>query len=133
VADTESTPFTPRIGRIPIRHLSPVQPEDRWPSKAFLGEVVPFAATVFREGHDLLGADLLLRAPDGTQSAHSLEMGAPGTDRWHTEVLVDQLGLYTWRVQAYSDDWATWLHAATVKIEAGVDVEVMLMGGGELL
>ena len=80
--------------------------------KAFLGEVVPFGATVFREGHDLLGADLLLRAPDGTQSAHPLAMGAPGTDRWHTEVLVDQLGLYTWRVQAYSDDWATWLHAA---------------------
>ena len=133
MAVTESTPFTPRIGRIPIRHLSPVQPEDRWPSKAFLGEVVPFGATVFREGHDLLGADLLLRAPDGTQSAHPLAMGAPGTDRWHTEVLVDQLGLYTWRVQAYSDDWATWLHAATIKIEAGVDVEVMLMGGGELL
>jgi starch synthase (maltosyl-transferring) len=95
--------------------------------------VVPFGATVFREGHDLLGADLLLLAPDGTQSAHPLQPGAPGTDRWQTEVMLDQLGAYTWRVQAYGDDWATWLHASTVKIEAGVDVEVMLMGGGELL
>jgi len=133
VTASDEIPFTPRIGRIPIRHLSPVQPEDRWPSKAFLGEVVPFAATIFREGHDLLGADLLLLAPDGTQTAHPLRTGAPGTDRWHAEVALDQLGSYTWRVQAYSDDWATWLHAATIKIEAGVDVEVMLQSGGQLL
>lgn len=133
MAVSNSTPFTPHIGRIPIRHASPVQPEGRWPSKAFLGEVVPFSATVFREGHDLLGADLLILAPDGSQSAHPLRAQQPGTDRWQTEVVLDQLGTYTWRIQAYTDDWATWLHAATVKIEAGVDVEVMLMGGGELL
>ncbi|MGY6499076.1 MAG: alpha-1,4-glucan--maltose-1-phosphate maltosyltransferase [Microcella sp.] len=130
---TTNTTFDGRIGRVPIRHLSPQQPEHRWPAKAFVGEVVPFAATVFREGHDILGADLLLTSPDGAVTEHPLHAGAPGTDRWETEAVVDAEGEWSWQVRAYTDDWATWLHAATVKIEAGVDSDVMLMAGIELL
>jgi len=133
VATTQRFPFPHRIGRIPIRHLSPVQPENRWPSRAFVGEVVPFAATVFREGHDRIGADLVLTAPDATETRIPLSPGTPGTDRWHAEVLLEQPGDWTWVVEAYADDWATWLHAATVKIAAGVDVELMLIAGAQLL
>ncbi len=133
MATTQTPPFTHRIGRIPIRHLSPQQPENRWPSKAFVGEVVPFAATVFREGHDLLGAEVVLTAPDGTVERHALEQRVPGTDRWQTEVQLEQPGTWRWHVEAYADDWATWLHAATVKIAAGVDVELMLLEGAQLL
>lgn len=133
VATTQTPPFRHRIGRIPIRHLSPVQPENRWPSKAFVGEVVPFAATVFREGHDTLGAELVLDAPDGTRSVHPLTETSSGSDRWQADVVLDQPGSWQWHVLAYTDDWATWLHAATVKIAAGVDVELMLLGGAALL
>ncbi len=133
MATTHRSPFTHRIGRIPIRHLSPVQPENRWPSKAFVGEVVPFAATVFREGHDLIGADLVLTAPDGAVTRHAMSIGAPGTDRWHVDVQVEQPGDWRWAVEAYADDWATWVHAATLKISAGVDVELMLIAGAQLL
>jgi starch synthase (maltosyl-transferring) len=133
VATTEHSPFTPSVGRIPIRHLAPQQPEDRWPSKAFAGEVVPFAATIFREGHDILGADLVMRSPDGTVSEHPLHMRAAGTDRWETDAIVEQEGTWHWHVRAYTDDWATWHHNARVKIEADVDVEVMLLAGAELL
>jgi len=118
---------------VPIRHLSPAQPEHRWPSKAFVGEVVPFAATVFREGHDLLATDVLLADPDGTISRHPLEQRVPGTDRWHVEVQLQTPGTWRWQVEAATDDWATWLHAARLKIDAGVDVEVMLLGGAQLL
>ena len=133
MANAQENPFSHRIGRIPIRHLSPVQPENRWPATAFVGEVVPFAATVFREGHDLIGADLVITAPDETVSRHPMSMGAPGTDRWQVEVQLEQAGDWQWSVEAYADDWATWLHAATVKIAAGVDVELMLIAGAQLL
>lgn len=133
MAENEHSPFSPRIGRIPIRHLAPQQPENRWPSKAFAGEVVPFAATIFREGHDVLGGDLVLQAPDGESTEHPLAMRVAGTDRWETEALVDHEGLWRWRIRAYTDDWATWLHNATVKIEADVDVDVMLLAGVQLL
>lgn len=133
MAENEHSPFSPRIGRIPIRHLAPQQPENRWPSKAFAGEVVPFAATIFREGHDVLGGDLVLQAPDDESTELPLAMRVAGTDRWETEALVDHEGLWRWRIRAYTDDWATWLHNATVKIGAGVDVDVMLLAGAQLL
>ena len=133
VASTQTPPFTHRIGRIPIRHLSPQQPENRWPSTAFVGEVVPFAATVFREGHDALGAEVVIATPDGSIERHALTQGAPGTDRWSVDVAVLNPGIHRWHVEAYADDWATWLHAASVKIAAGVDVELMLLEGALLL
>ena len=133
MASTQTSPFVHRIGRIPIRQLSPQQPENRWSSTAFVGEVVPFAATVFREGHDRIGATVVLTTPSGTVERHALDPGIPGTDRWHTEVQFAQTGTHHWHVEAYADDWATWLHAARLKISANVDVELMLLEGALLL
>jgi starch synthase (maltosyl-transferring) len=134
VASTGSSPhFAAHIGRIPIRNVSPVQPEDRWPAKAFAGEVVPFGATVFREGHDLIGVDLLLVDPAGKQTQHRMAPGAAGTDRWETLAKLAGIGNWRFRVQAYSDDWATWLHAALIKVPLGQDVELVFAEGLELL
>ena len=131
--DDNTTPSAPAIGRIPIRHLSPKQPENRWPSKAFRGEVVPFEATVFREGHDLLGAELELVHPDGTVSLHPMRLEGAGTDRWVALALLDEVGDYRWRVRAFSDDWATWLHTAEIKVPAGLDIDLVFATGVALL
>ncbi len=128
-----ASPFVAHIGRIPIRDLSPVQPENRWPAKAFAGEVVPFGATAFREGHDLIGVDLLLVDPAGNQTQHRMAAGAPGTDRWQVLAKLDQVGNWRFRVQAYADDWASWLHNADIKIPLGQDVELVFAEGLELL
>ncbi|CAN5274716.1 alpha-1,4-glucan--maltose-1-phosphate maltosyltransferase [soil metagenome] len=125
--------YEPKIGRIPIRDLSPRQPEDLWPAKAFAGEVVPFEATVFREGHDIIGVDLILTDPSGKSSVHRLHPIGEGIDRWRTEASVPVKGMYTWVISAWNDDWATWLHNAELKIPAGIDVDVMLLEGTLLL
>ncbi|MGV8969685.1 MAG: alpha-1,4-glucan--maltose-1-phosphate maltosyltransferase [Microbacteriaceae bacterium] len=132
IASPESA-FAPRIGRIPIRHLAPAQPEGRWRAKAYAGEVVPFEATVFREGHDQLGVRLHITAPDGSTSKHTMVAGAPGTDRWNAAVRLDDLGIWSYRVEAFSDDWSTWMHNAAIKIPAGIDVELMFAIGAHLL
>jgi starch synthase (maltosyl-transferring) len=121
------------IGRIPIRDLAPQQPENRWPAASYLGEVVPFEATVFREGHGLLRVEVVITDPNGTTSRHPMTLVGAGTDRWRTEVQLDQQGAWHWHVRAASDDWATWLHTADIKIEAGQDVELVLASGAELL
>ncbi len=137
---TESTPPTPtttapraRIGRIPIRKLSPQQPENRWPAKAFEGEVVPFEATVFREGHGIIGAEVVLVSPAGAETVLPMRLLGPGTDRWRADHQVAELGVHRWRVRAYADDWATWLHAAEIKISAGDEPELIFAMGAELL
>ena len=95
--------------------------------------MVPFEATVFKEGHDLIGAETVLTAPDGTRSTHRMVESIPGTDRWRADVLLETTGLWQFQVQAWVDEWATWLHDAMLKIPAGVDVALMLAGGSELL
>ena len=121
------------IGRIPIRSLAPQQPEDRWPAAGYLGEVVPFEATVFREGHGLLRVQLVITDPGGVTSAHPMALVGKGTDRWRVEVQLTQQGAWRWHVRAAGDDWASWLHTADIKIEADQDVELVFATGSELL
>ncbi|RSN50997.1 maltotransferase domain-containing protein, partial [Actinomadura sp. WAC 06369] len=47
---------SPGIGRIPIMDVEPVVGCGRWPAKAVVGETFEVSATVFREGHEMLGA-----------------------------------------------------------------------------
>jgi starch synthase (maltosyl-transferring) len=127
-----STADRPVIGRIPITELEPTTPNG-FPSTAFDGEVVPFGATVFREGHGVIGADLVLVRPDGAERTVPMTPGLPGTDRFVATVQLDVVGHWTWRVESYADDWATWAHGARLKIAAGVDVDATLADGAALL
>jgi len=104
-----------------------------YPAKAFAGEVVPFRVVSFREGHDRIGVHLRLTAPDGTESLHRMAPLADGTDRWQVEIALDATGAWTYRFEAYADEYATWAHAAEVKAEAGVDIAVMSALGADLL
>ena len=49
---------------------------------------------VFREGHDAVGASVVLRDADRPQEGRRVRMtpGAPGTDRWHADVVLDRPG-----------------------------------------
>ena len=125
--------YKPTAGRIPIRLLSPRQPGDLWPAKAYVGEVVPFRATVFKDGHDELGAELLLTDPVGVQTAHPMRLAGKGTDLWQADVLLEAPGQWQFSVRAWTDDWETWLHAAELTVPAGVDAQLTLATGAVLL
>ncbi|AWG01210.1 alpha-1,4-glucan--maltose-1-phosphate maltosyltransferase [Clavibacter michiganensis subsp. insidiosus] len=134
-AEPASDDHVPVIGRIPILSLTPQIEDDLWPAKSFVHDVVPFGATIFREGHDLIGADVLLTDPTGLVTAHRMTLDAskPGLDRWITTAQLETQGAWTWRVSAWSDDFGTWLHNAEIKVPAGLDVDVMLALGAEAL
>ncbi|MCX7522147.1 DUF3416 domain-containing protein [Microbacterium sp. STN6] len=125
--------WKPRIGRIPVLAPSPAVDGGRWPAKAFAGEVVPFEATAFREGHDLIGVMLLLTDPTGAVTRHPLTLTQPGDDRWRTTVRLDAPGTWRYRIRAYADLLTTWQHDAAIKVAAGVDVELMYRIGSDLL
>ncbi|WP_363365916.1 MULTISPECIES: alpha-1,4-glucan--maltose-1-phosphate maltosyltransferase [unclassified Microbacterium] len=121
-----------RTARIPLLDHAPVVAGGFTP-KAFVGEVVPFSVVAFREGHDLIGVQLRLTAPDGEQSLHRLRPRLDGTDRWGADIAIDVQGTWTFRFEAFSDDFATWAHATELKVAAGVDVPVMAALGADLL
>lgn len=122
------------VGRIPVLAVSPAVDGGRWPAKAVVGEPVPVTATVFREGHDAVAATVVLVDPDGAESARVRMVPlAPGTDRWGATVVADREGDWTFRVEGWGDPYATWEHDAVLKVEAGVDVDLMLEEGARLL
>ncbi len=99
------------------------------PAKSVVDEPFDVTATVFREGHDAVAASVVLTDPDGAESVLPMTCINPGLSHWLREVSADRPGWWSYRVEGWSDPWGTWLHDATVKIEAGVDEELMLAGG----
>jgi len=108
-------------GRLGIDEVTPASGGGRYPSKAVVGESIPITAVVWREGHDKLGANVVWKRFDGTGASEHLRMTADGvgTDRWLATVVARSEGLWTFRVEAWSDPWGTWLHAIQAKINAG--------------
>ncbi|MYX34277.1 MULTISPECIES: alpha-1,4-glucan--maltose-1-phosphate maltosyltransferase [unclassified Streptomyces] len=121
------------IGRIPVLDVRPLVDCGRRPAKAVVGETFQVTATVFREGHDAVAANVVLRSPAG-RSGPRIPMRelAPGTDRWGAEVTPTAEGRWTYTVEAWSDPVATWRHHADIKVPAGIDTELVLAEGAEL-
>ncbi|HUR03835.1 MAG TPA: maltotransferase domain-containing protein, partial [Nonomuraea sp.] len=121
------------IGRIPITDISPVVDCGQWPAKAVAGETFQVSATVFREGHDAVAAGVVLTAPDGQRGRlRPMRELAPGTDRWGISVCLPTEGDWLFRVEAWSDPIATWLHDAEIKIPRGMDTDLMCEEGARL-
>lgn len=125
--------YEPHSGRIPIRPVAPAKPAGVFSPKAWVGEVVPFTATIFKDGHDELGAELLLTSPSGQEQSHRLTRGPEGTDSWHAHIALPAAGDWQFAFRAWTDDWNTWLAMALVKVPAGVDVALTLETGAVLL
>ncbi|KAA1418456.1 DUF3416 domain-containing protein [Nocardioides humilatus] len=126
------------VGRIPVIDVTPVVDGGRLPAKAAVGEPFPVSATVFREGHDRLGAEVVLIGPDGLRHPPVRLQPQPVTDRHSVDrhsawVTPDLPGLWAFEIHAWSDPIATWQHDAGIKIRAGVDVELMFAEGKLLL
>ena len=133
-ADRRGVALAGGIGRIPVMDVSPVAEAGRWPAKAVVGEAVPIRATVFREGHDVIGATAVLVRPDGTDHASARMVDiAKGLDRYEARLVPDVPGTWGLRVEGWSDPYRTWRHDASIKVAAGIDVELMLAEGARLL
>ncbi|GLW95858.1 alpha-1,4-glucan--maltose-1-phosphate maltosyltransferase [Actinokineospora globicatena] len=107
-------------GRLGIDDVSPLVSCGRYPGKAVVGEHIPVRATVWREGHDAIAATVSWRGP-GDSKARRTRMRPDGLepDRWIADIVPDTEGLWTFRVDAWSDPWATWVHTVEVKVAAG--------------
>ncbi|MFR0354853.1 alpha-1,4-glucan--maltose-1-phosphate maltosyltransferase family protein [Streptomyces sediminimaris] len=123
----------PAIGRIPVREVRPAVECGRYPAKAVEGETFQVTATVFREGHDAVAANVVLTDPEGRHGPWTpMRELAPGSDRWGAEVTPTSEGRWTFRVEAWSDPVATWRQHARIKIPAGIDTGLVLEEGGDL-
>jgi starch synthase (maltosyl-transferring) len=125
--------------RLGITDVAPVVSCGSFSARAVVGEHLPITATVFREGHDAVAANVVWSPPGGDDASsplRRLERYGEEPDRWLATVVPDREGRWTFRVEAWSDPLATWRHAVEVKIEAGQGPEELandLEDGARLL
>ncbi|WP_314411873.1 alpha-1,4-glucan--maltose-1-phosphate maltosyltransferase, partial [Streptomyces sp. DSM 40484] len=121
------------IGRVPVVDVRPAVDRGNRPAKAVVGETFQVTATLFGEGHDVVGANVVLRGPDGRTGPWTpLRELAPGTDRWGADVTPTAVGEWTYWVEAWSDPVSAWRRSARIKIPAGLDVGLVLEEGAAL-
>jgi starch synthase (maltosyl-transferring) len=121
------------FGRIPVENVQPLVDGGTRPAKSVEHEEFIVAAQVFREGHDAVNATAVLTDPDGVDHHFPMHVDNPGLSWWSATVAADRPGWWTYRVEGWSDPWGTWVHDATIKVEADVDAELMLEEGARML
>jgi starch synthase (maltosyl-transferring) len=107
-------------GRLGIDDITPVVSGGRYASKAVVGEHIPVGATVWREGHDAVAATVTWKGPKDkvARQTRMVEHGI-GLDRFAATIVPDAEGAWTFRIDAWSDPWATWRSAVEKKLAAG--------------
>ncbi|AKK10908.1 maltotransferase domain-containing protein [Corynebacterium uterequi] len=123
------------IGRLGIDDVRPVVSHRALPSKAVVGEVVPVSALVWREGHDAIAATLNVFSPAGAVERILMQPERYIPDNVHAVFVPDEVGLWSFRIDAWSDVVATWRNAVVKKRDAGqsaVDMSNDLLHGASL-
>jgi starch synthase (maltosyl-transferring) len=120
-------------GRLVIEDIHPRTPECGYSAKAVVGEAVPVRAAIFKDGHDLLAARVLLFAEGSSRPDQVAPLRPEDNDEWTGVVVPRRLGRHRLVVQAWTDRHATWAHKVRAKLDAGQGIEVELAEGELLL
>ncbi len=100
-----------------------------YPAKGVVNQRIRIQATVFREGHDAVGANVVWLGPgdDGTteRPPHRMQPYGTGLDLMDAFVVADRQGTWTFTIEAWSDPLETWKHSAEVKAHAGQSADEM--------
>src|SRR3954453_20091142 len=119
--------------RIQIQAIEPIVDCGRYPVKRTVGDVVEVYATLFKDGHDTLGAAIRVRGPGETDWRES-PLVLMGSDRWHGTFTVDRPGRWEFAIAGWTDRIATFQHELRRKVEGGqTDLTGELAEGALLL
>jgi starch synthase (maltosyl-transferring) len=109
----------------------------RFPAKRTVGEWVQVSADVFRDGHEILRAQVRYRGPGTAEWSETpmewIDRDVDG-DRWAGSFEVDRVGRWEFTIEAWSDLFATWRDELRRKLESGQhDLRGELSEGAVLL
>jgi starch synthase (maltosyl-transferring) len=112
----------PPPARIRIEHPDPVVDGGRFPAKRCVGDLVDVSADVFRDGHDVLKAVVKYRGPGEREWREAplthIDAHVKG-DRWAGRITVEEMGDWTWTIEAWVDLFGAWRQELERKVAFG--------------
>lgn len=115
-----------------IENVTPIVDCGRYPIKREVGDRVDVEADIFRDGHDLIAAEVAYRERND-QVWHTVPMTPGENDRWHACFEVSQVGSAEYTVVAWPDRFETWRDELQKKVDAGLEVSSELLEGYHLV
>jgi starch synthase (maltosyl-transferring) len=113
-----SLPKRTRVpARIQIEQVWPALDCGRYPVKRTLGQPVEVWADIFRDGHEIVRAEVKYRAA-GSRRWLRAPLVHDAADRWRGTFEPAELGRWQFAVEAWVDRAASWRHELERKVEA---------------
>lgn len=101
--------------------------------KAIPGENISVSAAIFREGHDALGAQVVLWDSLKNEVSRSpMQEIWSGSDQYEGIVTPPSRGEFTFTIESFDNPFATWAQGSEIKIGANIDAELCCLLGKDL-
>ncbi len=106
----------------------------RYPVKREVGDRFEVGADIFKDGHDVIAAVVKHREKGKRKWAEtSMEVVNPGLDRWTASFDLPSNTRYEYTIEAWMDEYGSWLREVDKKVDAGQKVELELIEGRGLV
>jgi starch synthase (maltosyl-transferring) len=106
--------------RVIIEAIQPQVDCGRYPVRRIIGDRIAISAAIFSDGHDHVAARLLFKH-ESERQWRSTPMTALGNDLWSAGFTVEQLGAWTYTIQAWVDHFDTWCDDLKKRLAAQPD------------
>lgn len=119
---------------ITIEHVSPQIDAGRYAVKREVGDTMDVVCSIFKDGHDLIKAVILCRLADSDEwwETPMIEVNH-GLAQWYGQLWFGTNARYIYTIEAWVDEYGTWLDGTTKKLEAGQDISLELVEGADMV
>lgn len=117
-----------------IEHVSPQIDAGRYAVKREVGDTMDVTCSIFKDGHDLIKAVILCRLADSDEwwETPMTEVNH-GLAQWYGQLWFGTNARYIYTIEAWVDEYGTWLDGTTKKLEAGQDISLELVEGADMV
>lgn len=115
-----------------IERVDPELDGGRWPAKRVVGDWLSVSADIIADGHDVLGAALLIRADDEAEW-REIRMTAGPYDRFKARVRLTRNRWHRYTIEAWRDEVASWSDRLSRKARARQSIDAERAEGRKLL
>ena len=119
-------------GAFHIEQIYPIVDGGRFAVKRIVGEKIEVWADIYRDGHEVIAAAVIWRNEHDSDWRRA-DMRHFGNDRWTATFTPETIGRHVYAIEAWTDEFASWRHGLTLKLEAGQDVSLDALEGAGLL